>query len=290
MVRGTAARHSRGMSEHTITTPQIKRLERSRDSRVIAGVAGGLGRYFDIAPAVFRLGFIVLTLLGGSGVLVYIAAVLVMPNEGDETSMAEDILRKRRDHPARLIALGLIAVAVLSLLARAGTWPTAGAAWFLVLVAGLVLLWTGRRRGIVIAITTVLVLVATAVVAAVVAAFAWFNVSLGDGVGKHRYAPTSIAALAGGYELGIGRLQLDLTKLPAGAPASVSARVGIGNLRIILPRGVPATVSTHVKAGKVDALGYHDDGTNVKAVVGSGSEVTVVANVGAGHIEVVRAP
>lgn len=81
------------MSEHTITTPHIKRLERSRDSRVIAGVAGGLGRYFDIAPAVFRLGFIVLTLLGGSGVLVYIAAVLVMPKEGEETSMAESTLR-----------------------------------------------------------------------------------------------------------------------------------------------------------------------------------------------------
>ena len=80
------------MSEHTLHTPMVKRLERSSDAKILAGVAGGLGRYFDLAPAVFRLGFIVLTLLGGAGVLVYIAAVLVMPKEGEEFSVAEDIL------------------------------------------------------------------------------------------------------------------------------------------------------------------------------------------------------
>src|SRR3954454_2944123 len=137
------------MSEYTTPIPLVKRLERSSDAKILAGVAGGLGRYFDLAPAVFRLGFVVLTLLGGAGILVYIAAVLVMPKEGDESSIAEDILKKRRDHPARLVALGLVAVAVLSVLARANSWPSAGTAWFGVIVAGLILLWTSRRRGIV---------------------------------------------------------------------------------------------------------------------------------------------
>src|SRR5436305_3871533 len=149
MVATTDARQPRSMSGHTLHTPLIKRLERSRSEKLLAGVCGGLGRYFDLAPTVFRLGFVVLTLLGGAGILVYIAAVLVMPKEGEDQSIAEDILRKRRDHPARLVALGLVAVAILSLLARADTWPSAGAAWFLVIVAGLVLLWTStRRRGI----------------------------------------------------------------------------------------------------------------------------------------------
>ncbi|MGZ4339166.1 MAG: PspC domain-containing protein [Gaiellaceae bacterium] len=76
------------MSEHTLHTTQIKRLERSRTDKVLAGVSGGLGRYFDLTPTVFRLGFVVLTLLGGAGILVYIAAVLVMPKEGDESSIA----------------------------------------------------------------------------------------------------------------------------------------------------------------------------------------------------------
>jgi phage shock protein PspC (stress-responsive transcriptional regulator)/predicted membrane protein len=268
----------------------VKRLERSRSEKILAGVCGGLGRYFDIAPAVFRLGFVVLTVLGGAGILVYLAAVLVVPKEGDESSIAEDVLRKRREHPARLVALGLVAVAILSLLARASTWPSAGAAWFLILVAGLVLLWTSsRRRGIVVAVASVLALIAVAATAAVVAAFAWFDVSLGDGVGNHTYTPATVAAVGRGYELGIGKLDLDLTHLPAGRPASVQAHVGIGELRIVVPRDVPAFVAAGVKAGSIDVFGRHDDGRNARLEAGGGSTLTIVANVGAGHIEVVRA-
>src|SRR3954467_6594608 len=131
MATRVASRHSRDMSEHILHPSDVKRLERSATDKVLAGVSGGLGRYFDLTPAVFRLGFVVLTVLGGAGILVYIAAVLVMPKEGEERSMAEEILADRRDHPARLVALGLVAVAVLSLLARADTWPTAGTAWVL---------------------------------------------------------------------------------------------------------------------------------------------------------------
>jgi phage shock protein PspC (stress-responsive transcriptional regulator) len=277
------------MSEHTLHTPIVKRLERSRSEKMLAGVCGGLGRYFDIAPAVFRLGFVVLTVLGGAGILVYLAAVLVMPKEGEDASIAEDILRKRSDHPVRLVALGLVAVAILSLLARADTWPSAGAAWFLVVVAGLVLLWSStRRRGLFVAVVSVLTLIAVAAAAAVVAAFAWFDVSLGDGVGRQTYAPTRIAAVERGYDLGIGRLDLDLTHLPSGAPASVQAHVGLGELRIVVPRNANVFVAAHVKAGSIDALGRHSDGRNTRVEAGHGSTLTVVANVGAGHVEVVR--
>ena len=70
------------MSEHITHTASIKRLERSSSDRMVSGVAGGLGRYFDLNPGVFRLGFVVLTLLGGAGILVYLTAVLVMPERG----------------------------------------------------------------------------------------------------------------------------------------------------------------------------------------------------------------
>ena len=50
------------MSEYTTPTPMVKRLERSRSDKMLAGVSGGLGKYFDIAPAVFRLPFVVLTI------------------------------------------------------------------------------------------------------------------------------------------------------------------------------------------------------------------------------------
>lgn len=282
-------RHPRGMSEHTLPTPTVKRLERTRSDRFLAGVCGGLGRYFDLTPAVFRLGFVVLTLLGGAGILVYIAAVLVIPKEGETQSIAEEILANRRDHPARLVALGLVAVAVLSLLVRADTWPTAGTAWVLVILAGIIFLWTRKGRGLLTVLAAFFALVLVILVAAVTAAFAWFNVSLSDGVGNQTYAPASVAAADRGYELGIGKLQVDLTRLPAGAPATVSAHVGVGDLRILLPQGAPVSVSAHVKAGSIDALGRHTDGTDVRVDTGTGG-LTVDANVGAGHIEVLRAP
>src|SRR4029079_8165075 len=240
------------MSEYTAPTPLVKRLERSSDAKILGGVAGGLGRYFDLSPAVFRLGFIVLTLLGGAGVLVYIAAVLVMPKEGEEFSIAEDILRKRRDHPARVVALGVIAVVLRSALVREDSWPSAGAAWFLVLVAGVILLWTSKRRGIVLAVTTVFAVIVATAFAAVAVAFAWFDVSLHDGVGDKTETPAAIADVPTQYELGVGKLNVDLSPMPAALPVQVKAHVGMGRLEIDVPHNAKVALTTHVKAGDID--------------------------------------
>lgn len=56
-----------------------KRLMRSRDDRVIAGVAGGLGNYFAVDPLIIRIAFAVSVLIGGLGVLAYIALALFVP-------------------------------------------------------------------------------------------------------------------------------------------------------------------------------------------------------------------
>ena len=97
---------------------------------MLAGVSGGLARYFEIHPAVFRVGFVVLTLLGGAGILIYAAAALVMPDEGKEDSIATAALRDRRDRPWPLIGLGLLAVAGAVLLSHATLWPS-GDSWLL---------------------------------------------------------------------------------------------------------------------------------------------------------------
>src|SRR6266508_1094494 len=57
------------MNTHTVEGPTIKRLERSRSDRMLAGVCGGLASYFEIHPAFYRVGFVVLTLLGGAAIL-----------------------------------------------------------------------------------------------------------------------------------------------------------------------------------------------------------------------------
>jgi phage shock protein PspC (stress-responsive transcriptional regulator) len=280
MVQTAAGPHHRCMSEYILHPTESKRLERS-SSRILVGVCGGLGRYFDLSPAVFRLGFVVLSVIGGAGILVYVAAALVIPAEGKESSTAEEILSQRRDHPTRLVALGFVAVAILAGLSRANTWPNAGAAWLIVLVAGLGLLVAGRKsrsHRLLIGVAMAIGLLIAATVAAVVVAFAWFDVSLDDGVGKRTYAPT-VTATDARYELGIGNLTVDLSQHSTKVPLHVHAHLGIGELRVIVPRNVSLVLDSRVKVGD----------RSVASEGGSGGPFTVDANVGAGHIDVVRA-
>lgn len=275
------------MSEH-ITYQPVKRLERSSDGRIVAGVCAGLGRYFDLSPAVFRLGMVVLTVLGGAGILVYLAAVLVLPAEGQDDSIAAEVLANRRDHPGRLIGLALVAVALFVLLARAAYWPAAGAGWALVLLAGLLILWGGRTRGILIGVAVVLSALFAAAVIAVVGAFAWFNVSLGDGVGKQLSVPTSAADLRPVYDLGVGRLTLDLRNVTATSPQHVRVKLGIGRALIIVPRGEQVRVDASAKVGEVTVFAQHDSGRHASIQTGNGN-LSIDADVGAGRLEVVRA-
>ncbi|NIW48273.1 MAG: PspC domain-containing protein [Gammaproteobacteria bacterium] len=60
---------------------ETKRLYRSRSERMIAGVCGGIGEYFNIDPTLVRLLFVAFTLAGGSGVLAYIIFLVVVPEE-----------------------------------------------------------------------------------------------------------------------------------------------------------------------------------------------------------------
>ena len=74
-----------------------KRLYRLRDGRVVAGVCAGLAAYFSIDPTLVRLAFALLTIFGGAGVLLYLCAWIVIPEEdGDGASIAETFVNKRR--------------------------------------------------------------------------------------------------------------------------------------------------------------------------------------------------
>jgi phage shock protein PspC (stress-responsive transcriptional regulator) len=78
------------------TEPPEERLHRSRRNRMVAGVASGLADYFDVDPTLVRIGFVVLTLMGGLAVPLYVAGWLLIPDEGAELSMAEDLLARER--------------------------------------------------------------------------------------------------------------------------------------------------------------------------------------------------
>lgn len=58
-----------------------KRLHRSNENKVIAGVCGGIAEYFDMDPTLIRLAWILFCALGGSGVLAYIIAAIIIPEK-----------------------------------------------------------------------------------------------------------------------------------------------------------------------------------------------------------------
>ncbi|NIM96172.1 MAG: PspC domain-containing protein [Anaerolineales bacterium] len=69
-----------------------QRLYRSRTDRMIGGVCGGLGEYFTIDPTIWRILFILLTVAGLSGVLVYLIMLIVVPIEPlDEEAPPEEV-------------------------------------------------------------------------------------------------------------------------------------------------------------------------------------------------------
>ena len=56
-----------------------KKLYRNTENKMLAGVCSGIADYFDIDPTLVRLGWVVFSLLGGSGLLAYIIAAIIVP-------------------------------------------------------------------------------------------------------------------------------------------------------------------------------------------------------------------
>jgi phage shock protein C len=72
--------HGAVLSKERIMEP-TRKLYRSRKSRKVAGVCGGLADYLNTDPTVVRVLFIVLAVLGGAGALIYLAMWLIVPEE-----------------------------------------------------------------------------------------------------------------------------------------------------------------------------------------------------------------
>lgn len=58
-----------------------KRLYRSKKDRMICGVCGGIANYFNIDPTLVRLTFVLIAMGAGSGILAYIIAAIIIPDE-----------------------------------------------------------------------------------------------------------------------------------------------------------------------------------------------------------------
>jgi phage shock protein C len=75
-------------------TDPVHPLRRSHHGRVLAGVAAGLAQYLDVDVSLVRLGFGALVVVGGIGIPAYLACWLLVPEEGTDASLADDLLHR----------------------------------------------------------------------------------------------------------------------------------------------------------------------------------------------------
>ncbi|PWS39883.1 hypothetical protein DKT74_35990, partial [Streptomyces sp. ZEA17I] len=131
-----------GVAPPDAPRPQLRRSPRQK---TVAGVCGGLGRYCDVDPVIFRIVLGVLAATGGIGLIFYGFAWLLLPLEGEEENEARRLLSGRVDG-ASLVALLLALIGCglfLSMLGNRGM--LAFAALLSVAVVGCSV-WTQSRR------------------------------------------------------------------------------------------------------------------------------------------------
>ncbi|MGP4026068.1 PspC domain-containing protein [Actinomadura sp. 3N407] len=89
------------MDKNTTGTPgnTDKKLRRTHDGRMVAGVCSGAAQYLGIDANIIRLGLAVFTIFGGAGIALYALAWVLIPEEGAQKSIAEDLFKKASDSP-----------------------------------------------------------------------------------------------------------------------------------------------------------------------------------------------
>ncbi|SFO96252.1 phage shock protein C (PspC) family protein [Geodermatophilus dictyosporus] len=276
-----------------ITRPSLRR---SRTDKVAGGVAGGLAEYSGIDPLLWRVGFVALTLAGGSGVLVYALLWLLMP-AGPRTR-ADGVPAEPagpRSPVAAFTVAGLLIIVGLLVLVTRYTDLDLGSRGFLasaLLVVGLGLvassLSRGRSpRGGLIAVGAVLSLAVL-----FTSAVPEIDDEVG-GIGDQDHRPTSVADVRSTYSVGAGDLDLDLSRLDVGevdTPLEVRVDHGLGDLDVTVPDDFDVRVDVEHGLGDVDLFDQGPDGGLFRGDDGDGDvDLVLTIHSGLGDVEVSRA-
>lgn len=124
--------------------PATRLLRRSREDRVIAGVCGGLGRYLGVDPVLLRIAFVVLTVTGGSGLLLYLLAMVVIPDQQEHEDLGP--APEARGDLWMYVGVGLIALGSVMLVDQLLPWFDRVMAPLVLVAVGLGILYRGTRR------------------------------------------------------------------------------------------------------------------------------------------------
>jgi phage shock protein PspC (stress-responsive transcriptional regulator) len=276
-------------------------LRRSRTDKFAGGVAGGLAQYSGVDALLWRVGFVALTLAGGTGIAVYLLLWLLMPagprHGADGTPAAPP---GPRSPVAGITVAGLLIVVGLMVLVTRYTGLDLGPRGFLagaLLVVGLGLVasaFTRNRapRGGLIALGSVL----TLALLFTSSVSAWND---GDGprggVGDRQYQPTTVADVRPVYSLGAGNLELDLSEIDVDditGTVDISIDHGAGDLEVTVPEDADVRVVLDQGIGDVDLFGQSDDGYfrgEDEDDSDSRPEFVLTIEHGVGNVEVSRA-
>jgi phage shock protein PspC (stress-responsive transcriptional regulator) len=233
-----------------------RRLLRSRDNRVLWGVAGGLAEHLGFNATLVRIAFVVLCLFGGAGVLAYLVLAVALPENDGSGKPVDESVWARLGKVALVCLLVLIGLCAAVCLAALSAWVTAtghgtvvASVVIAVGVALVAVAFANLRRRITPALLT-LALVLGIPAGAIAAA----DIDIDSSVGERTYTPTVVGDIpADGYELGTGQLVVDLRQLPwaKGETIPVSAHLGIGQMIVSVPPRVCIDGHATGKAGEL---------------------------------------
>ncbi|NKY86537.1 PspC domain-containing protein [Nocardia veterana] len=145
----TTASGGAGGTSRTGFSEQLHHLWRTRPMRLpgqspVAGVASGFGRRYGVDPVLIRVAFVVSTIFGGAGIVLYLAAWLLLPPAGDPVSPAEGLLNRGRSSQSStktIVLIVALAIAVTTMGPVGVGLGGSGVISFALLIAGWWLLY-----------------------------------------------------------------------------------------------------------------------------------------------------
>lgn len=252
-----------------------RRLTRSRDDRMIAGVAGGLAEYFDIDPSLVRVALVVLAVMsGGTAVLFYAGAWLVLPEvDGAAAATAATSAataapdeprrprhRRRRHTPGLVWGLLLIGVGALLLAREADIVlpPSQGILAVALIIVG-VLLLVESRHGL-----NGGLLVLALLLTAGLGVTSRVDLMHSDGFSERTTTVSRVEELDDDYQYVFGKLNLDLrgVTFPEGT-TEVTLVTAFGSMDVRVPSDLPVRVQGETLFGSTRVRGREMDGFSV---------------------------
>lgn len=145
-----------GKKDNKDTGDEVKRLYRSREDKVVAGVCGGIGEYFNVDPVWIRIAFVLLIFAQGVGLILYVIAFLLMPENPHQTSKKSTQFEatlsgftkgKSKHTGAYIMGAILIIIGAIFLLQNLFSWFSFAYVWPLILIAiGIFMLQQRRSK------------------------------------------------------------------------------------------------------------------------------------------------